>query len=85
MPSTSSGIIIGSVASDSMKPPARRRWCARPMAPSVPITPAKPADSSARISEFLSASAISALPNSRVYQPVVKPCHAPMVRPALNE
>ena len=55
------------------------------MAPSVPMIPANTLESAASSSEFLSASAISALPNRRVYQLVVKPCHAPMVRPALNE
>ena len=85
MPSTSSGIIIGSVATVSTSPAPRKWLRVRPMAPSVPMIPARALESTARISEFLSASAISALPNRRVYQLVVKPCQAPMVRPELNE
>ena len=85
MPKTSSGIIIGRVASDSMAPPSFRWLRDSPMAPSVPIPPASRLDMTARTSEFLSASAISALENRRLYQLVVKPCQLPMVRPELNE
>ena len=85
MPSTSSGIIIGSVARVSTAPPSFRWDRASPMAPSVPTPPASRAETTARISEFLSASAIRALENRRLYQLVVKPCQLPMVRPLLKE
>ena len=56
-----------------------------PMAPSVPITPASATDHAASTRLFLSASPMSELASRRSYHIVVKPCHAPIVRPALNE
>ena len=85
MPSTSSGIIIGRVARVSTAPPSFRCDRASPIAPSVPMPPASRLETTARTSEFLSASAIRALENRRLYQSVVKPCQLPMVRPLLKE